>query len=290
MKNCRGREVGLSMVWMDYWKGYDMVPHLWTKTSMEKCGVVDNISNFLPKSMESWQTILMSGNEEVARVNVQRGIFQGDALSPLLFVIGLIPLSHILQKVNAGYQVGKGQHKIINHHLFMDNSKLFGNSEKEAEQPTNTVTIFSKDIAVEFGISKCSHVTITGRKLVSVGGMELPSGKVIPELELDRGYKYFGTLEADDIMHTKMKDRTKKEYNRRVRQLTSSKLNGGNTIRAINSRAVSLVRYSAGILKWTQDELKAMDRKKRKIMTVNRMYHPQSDTDRLYIPRMEGGQ
>ena len=25
-------------------------------------------------------------------------------------------------------------------------------------------------------------------------------------------------------------------------------------------------------------------------MTVNRMYHPQSDTDRLYIPRMEGGQ
>ena len=86
-----------------------------------------------------------------------------------------------------------------------------------------------------------------------------------------------------------MKDKIKKEYYRRVRQLTSSKLNGGNTIRAINSRAVSLVRYSAGILKWTQDELKAMDRKKRKIMTVNRMYHPQSDTDRLYIPRMEGG-
>ena len=24
-------------------------------------------------------------------------------------------------------------------------------------------------------------------------------------------------------------------------------------------------------------------------MTMNRMYHPHSDTDRLYIPRMEGG-
>ena len=31
-----------------------------------------------------------------------------------------------------------------------------------------------------------------------------------------------------------------------------------------------------------------MDRKTRKIMTKNRMYHSQSDTDRLYIPRMEG--
>ena len=32
----------------------------------------------------------MSGNEELGTVNIQRGIFKGDALSPLLFVIGLI--------------------------------------------------------------------------------------------------------------------------------------------------------------------------------------------------------
>ena len=43
-------------------------------------------------------------------------------------------------------------------------------------------------------------------------------------------------------MHTEMKDKIQKEYYRRVRQLTSSKLNGGNTIRAINSWAVYLVR------------------------------------------------
>ena len=67
-------------------------------------------------------------------------------------------------------------------------------------------------------------------------------------------------------------------------------MSGGNTVRAINSWAASLERNIAGRLKWTKDELKVMDRKTRKIMTMNRMYHPQSDTDRLYIPRMEGGQ
>ena len=39
---------------------------------------------------------LMAGNKEIARVNrgiFQRGIFQGDALSSSLFVIGLILLS-----------------------------------------------------------------------------------------------------------------------------------------------------------------------------------------------------
>ena len=50
-------------------------------------------------------------------------------------------------------------------------------------------------------------------------------------------------------MHPKMKDKIQKEYYGRVRQLTSSKLNGGSTIRAINSRAVSLIRYSAGVIK-----------------------------------------
>ena len=62
------------------------------------------------------------------------------------------------------------------------------------------------------------------------------------------------------------------EYYRKARQLTSSKLNGGNTIAAINSQAVSLVRYNFEILKWTKDELKVMDRKTRKLMAMNMMY------------------
>ena len=119
--------------------------------------------------------------------------------------------------------------------------------------------------------------------------IQLSSGGVIPELESDKGYKYYGILEANNTIHTEMKDKIQKEYYRRVRQLTSSKLNGGNTITTINSWVVSLVKYSARILKWTKDELKVMDSKTRKIMTMNRIYNPQSDTGRLYIPRMEEG-
>ena len=65
----------------------------------------------------------------------------------------------------------------------MDDLKLYGNDKKEAERLTNTVRIFSKDIAREFGISDCAHVTMKAGKPVSVGGMILLSGEVIPELE-----------------------------------------------------------------------------------------------------------
>ena len=80
------------------------------KRSMEMGGVADNISHLLSKSMESWQADLMAGNEKIARINIQRVIFRGDTLSPFLFVIGLIPLSHTLRKINVRYQLGKGQH------------------------------------------------------------------------------------------------------------------------------------------------------------------------------------
>ena len=61
-------------------------------------------------------------------------------------------------------------------------------------------------------------------------------------------------------------------------------MNGENTISTINAWAVSLVGYIARILKWIKDEKDEQNTKTRKIITMNRMYHPQSDTDRLYIP------
>ena len=158
---------------------------------MEMCRVLDNISHLMSKSIENWQTISMSGNEEI--LNIQRGIFQGDTLSPLMFVIGLIHLSHSLRKVNAGYQLGKGQYKKMNHLLFMDDLKLYGNCEQEVERIRNTVRIFSNNIAMKIGINKCAHVRMISGKLVSIGGMELSSGEEIPELESDKGYKNLGT-------------------------------------------------------------------------------------------------
>ena len=55
--------------------------------------------------------ILMSGNEELGRVNIQRGIFQEDTLSPILFVIGLISLSYTLRKVNEDTKLERGSTK-----------------------------------------------------------------------------------------------------------------------------------------------------------------------------------
>ena len=35
------------MLWIDYWKAYNMVPDSWIKKSMEMCGAADTISHLL---------------------------------------------------------------------------------------------------------------------------------------------------------------------------------------------------------------------------------------------------
>ena len=48
--------------------------------------------------MEKWKVMLCSGNSELSEVEIKRGIFQGDSLSPSVFVLALITLSLVLRK------------------------------------------------------------------------------------------------------------------------------------------------------------------------------------------------
>ena len=52
-------------------------------------------------------------------VRIRRGIFQGDSLTPLLFVLALTPMLLVLREVKAGYQLGDLQGKVY-YILFMD--------------------------------------------------------------------------------------------------------------------------------------------------------------------------
>ena len=86
-----------------------------------------------------------------------------------------------------------------------------------------------------------------------------------------------------------MKNKIKQEYYTRVKKVLRSQLNSGHMTTAINAWAVAKIRYGAGILQWTKEEAREMDRKTRKILTMNKALHPRADIDRLYVPRKLGG-
>ena len=265
-----------------------MVPHSWTIECLDLFGVAENIKSLLMNSMEKWKVMLCSGNSELGEVEIKRGIFPGDSLSPLVFVLALIPLSLILRKAKAAYEFSESKEK-INHLLFMDDLKLYSRSEKGLDSLVQTVRVLSEDIGMEFGIEKYAMLAMEKGKIAKSVGIELPDGKVIKSLQEGESYKYLGILEADKFLEERMKLNVSKEYIRRLRKVLKSKLNGGNLVHGVNAWAVSLLRYSAAFVSWRKSELEAIDRKTRKLFTIYGALHPKSDVDRLYIPRKEGG-
>ena len=117
-------------------------------------GIAKNVVNLLGKTMKSWMVELNFGSKTLGEVPVKRGIFQGDALSPLFFVVALIPLTHILRTANPGFEFRTGE--TINNVLFMDDLKLYSKSEKALDSLIQTVRIFTEDIGMQVGTDKCA--------------------------------------------------------------------------------------------------------------------------------------
>ena len=71
--------------------------------------------------------------------------------------------------------------------------------------------------------------------------------------------------------------------------IRKSKLNARNTFQAINTWAVPSICYGPGIIEWAKKDLKYLDRKARKLITMHGGFQPGSNVQRLHIPRNEGG-
>ena len=119
LNESKTRWKNLTMAWIDYKKTYDMVPHSWIISSFKMYKISHDVINFIDKTMKTCRVELIAGGRRLAEAKIQRGIFQGDDLSPSLFLIAMMPLNHILRKCTAGYKLSRSQEK-INHLMYMD--------------------------------------------------------------------------------------------------------------------------------------------------------------------------
>ena len=94
---------------------------------------------------------------------------------------------------------------------------------------------------MEFGLRKCGVLIMKREKVVESEGISTPDEKTMKNIE-EGGYKYLGILDANGVKDEEMKGQIKKKYIGRVKNILKSKLNGGNIILVINSRAVSIIR------------------------------------------------
>ena len=90
-------------------------------------------------------------------MKIHRGIFQGDAPSPLLLIIAMMPLNHI-RKCTTRYKLSKSQEKSTTEWMI---SNCLQKNEKELE--THAVRIYIQDIGMRHASNEKQQMTLDRR-------------------------------------------------------------------------------------------------------------------------------
>ena len=81
-----------------------MVRQSWILHCLKMYKISHEVINFIKQTMQTWRVDVTARGRSIAETKIQRGIFQGEALSLLLFIIAMMPLNHILKKMRSRIQ------------------------------------------------------------------------------------------------------------------------------------------------------------------------------------------
>ena len=295
MNQVHSKKRNIYTTFIDYKKAYDSVPHSWLIHVLEIYKINTTIVTFLKNMMDTWKTKmhLNTKNTRIVSdtVKISRGIFQGDALSPLWFCLAINPLSNILNTSKSGFKIKDGSNvrHTISHLLYMDDIKLYAATKSQMQSLVSSTEKFSEDICMEFGIDKCKTLNVNKGKIRQFEGFQLENNDVIDAMEDGEVYKYLGFAQSSRIQHSDMKVKLKSVFVKRMVSILKTKLNAKNKVKAINTYAVPILTYSFGIIKWTQTDITDLQRLIRTTFTKFRMHHPKAAIERITISRNNGG-
>ena len=125
--------------------------------------------------MKNWQVELTAKGKSTTEEKIQRGIFQGDVLSLLLFVIAMMLFNRIHGKCTGSYKLTNLLVK-IDHLMYMDNIKLFAKNEKGLKTLIRAMRIYNENIGMWFAIEKCTILIMRGGKRQKTEGIIMSCG------------------------------------------------------------------------------------------------------------------
>ena len=277
---CINKEHGnmLKAMWIDVKKAFDSVNHGYLIECIEKLNLPAWITKFLQKTISKWELEIRSGSEKIIDKKVNRGIIQGDSLSPLLFVLCMDPLSRRLNEKYPKVPVEtEGEHHTTNHLLFIDDLKILAKSDDVLAQMVQEAKTFLNTIGLELNREKSATNTASCAE----------DGEV---LDGTKGYKYLGIIEDSTGRPTKETlAKIKMELTARAERLCKTKLNAKNLFKALNEHALSLVNYHIGVLRLEPEDFSHIDHEIRQILIRHKVHMQPACRERLYLPRAEMG-
>uniref|UniRef100_H3AR80 Reverse transcriptase domain-containing protein n=1 Tax=Latimeria chalumnae TaxID=7897 RepID=H3AR80_LATCH len=274
-------------------KASKKVTEEWPIHALRMYKINEKVIALLSTLMQTWRTRLhvnVGGQQyQTQSIRIERGIFQGDSLSPLWFCLALNPLSKMLRNSGYGYSLGRRPTVLVSHLFYMDDLKLYAKNSDQLQGMLELLSSFSKSIMMEIGVDKCTVLHAKRGKLERHDSIQLLNRAEIQELEPEKCYKYLGMQQLININTMQIKEAATATFKKWIKLIMKTQLNVKNKTQAINTWASTMLAYMYEVLKWSKTSLDALDWKVRATQKENRMHHPHASMARLYLPRKVGG-
>lgn len=146
---------------LDINKAFDTLPHSAIKNALHRKGIPEQVSRYVCEMYKNCSTVIRARDSQV-RVNLRRGVKQGDPLSPLIFNLCIEKLLETIENTTIGMEVSNN--RAVSILGFADDLVLLGAGLAEAKQQLQTAVSSLEGLGMSLSASKCSTFQIITTK------------------------------------------------------------------------------------------------------------------------------
>ncbi|GIX62787.1 reverse transcriptase homolog [Babesia caballi] len=265
----------LYSTWIDITKAFDSVDHVVLEHVIRRLKLPNWMTNFILDTIRRW-TIDIRWHKEciIEGKKIERGILQGDSLSPLLFVLCMDPLSRRLRQLYPSVQIRTSDSREFgtNHLLYIDDLKLLAKDEDVMQKMTKETEEYLTHIGLI--INRDKSATNSSRCADTARLLEGPET-----------YKYLGITETRySSVSRGMYSRICEEIKKRVNMLLDTDLSAKNLFRAVNQYALTVPNYYIGVVPMEPYQFARLDRMVRTQLYEKGAHKHCANISRLYLP------
>lgn len=289
--------------WYDFSKAYDSIHHWQLIRLINALPLPPGVIATLKAAVKRWSIVIQVGQSTTRPVRVARGVYQGDTVSPLLFILMTAGILQELVMSRTINRVTKGQHLIL---AFMDDIKVHAPTKEGVDVITETLSAAASEVGLHLNMGKCGHyVGMRERDRVRLmeaeaeqngeeGDEDLSRDEAVFLPEVREGYKYLGItqLERDTGVNG---PRIQAKIMDEVQRVLASNLAVPQKVQLLNTAVVPAATYVLGNI-YPQEQNRATLKRCRDLDTairvtlVRRGVKPYAVTGEcVYLPTSLGG-